>query len=135
MRITRPNERSAGFTIVELAIVITMIMILCAIAVPGYRFAVLHAKEQTLREDLRTLRKAIDQYASDKQQAPQALEDLVSAKYISSVPVDPMTGSADTWQLTLEDDPLSLKGSRGIVDVKSGSDETDATGNERYSDW
>lgn len=127
--------RERGFTIVEMAIVLTIIMIIVAIAVPGYRYVVLRAHEETLREDLHVMRKMIDQYAADKEKAPQALEDLVEARYLPNIPVDPMTGSADTWQVVLEDDPLSLTGERGIVDVKSGSDAVDSSGEQRYSDW
>lgn len=135
MRIARRPGSRAGFTLVELVIVLTILFIIMAIAVPGYRYLVLHANEQTLKDDLRTMRKMIDQYTVDKQKAPQSLQDLVDAKYISEVPVDPMTGTADTWEVILEEDPVSIKGDRGIVDVKSGSNEADSSGAQRYSDW
>ncbi len=125
----------AGFTLVELAVVMTIMMIIIAITVPGYRIIVLRSKEETLREDLRVMRKMIDQYGADKQKAPQNLQDLVQEKYLPEVPVDPMTQSADTWEVILEENPLSLSGERGIVDVKSGSNEPDSTGAQRYSDW
>ncbi len=125
----------AGFTLVELAVVMTIMMIIIAITVPGYRIIVLRSKEETLREDLRIMRKMIDQYGADKQKAPQNLQDLVQEKYLPEVPVDPMTQSADTWEVILEENPLSLSGERGIVDVKSGSSEPDSTGAQRYSDW
>jgi len=130
----RRAQRS-GFTIIELAIVMTVIFIICAIAVPAYRHVVQQAKEQTLKDDLRTMRKSIDQYTADKQKAPHDLSDLVSERYMSSIPEDPITGSTDTWQTISETDPLSLKGEIGIVDVKSGSDEVDSSGTQRYSDW
>jgi general secretion pathway protein G len=135
MRHRRHTDRRAGFTIVELAIVLTIIFIICAIAVPGYRFILLHAREQTLRDDLRSMRKMIDQYSADKQKAPHSLDDLVAEKYLPNIPEDPMTGSASTWVTIDEEDPLSLKGDTGIVDVKSGSDEVDSTGEHRYSEW
>jgi len=135
MRFVRRLRRLAGFTIVELAIVMTIILIIIAIVVPGYRFVVLHAREQTLRDDLRSMRKMVDQYTADKQKAPQALEDLVEAKYLPEIPVDPMTSSSETWQVILEEDPVALNGERGIVDVKSGSDAVDSSGHQRYSDW
>lgn len=113
----------------------TVIFIICAIAVPAYRHVVLQAKEQTLKDDLRTMRKCIDQYTSDKQKAPHDLSDLVAERYMSSVPEDPFTGSTETWQTVTETDPLSLKGDIGIVDVKSGSDDVDSSGTQRYSDW
>ena len=79
-------ERQSGFTLLELMIVVLMIMILVAIAAPVYRIHVLHAKEAVLKEDLVTLRGAIDQYTQDKNKAPQSLEDLVSAGYMKSIP-------------------------------------------------
>ena len=135
MRIARRPGRGTGFTIVELAIVLTVILIIIAIVVPGYHKVVESAKEATLRDDLRTMRKMIDQYTADKQKAPQALEDLVEAKYLPEIPVDPMTNSSETWEVILEEDPISLTGERGIVDVKSGSNDVDSSGQKRYSDW
>lgn len=115
--------------------VLTVIFIICAICVPGYKYVVLSAHEQTLRDDLRNMRKMIDQYSADKQKAPHDLQDLVTEKYLPSIPADPMTGSADTWVTVTEEDPLSLKGEPGIVDVKSGSTEVDSTGEHTYADW
>jgi general secretion pathway protein G len=130
------TQRERGFTIVEVAIVLMVILIIVAISVPGYRIIVLHAKEDTLRDDLRTMRRMIDQYTADKEKAPQSLEDLVQAGYLPDIPVDPMTDSAETWEVVLEDqDPTSIKGERGIRDVKSGSNEVDSSGQNRYSDW
>ena len=129
-------HREGGFTIVELAIVITVILIIMAIAVPGYRQVIRHAHEDTLREDLRVMRKMIDQYTADREKAPQSLEDLVEMRYIPEIPVDPMTGSAETWEVILEDvNAIALSGERGIVDVKSGSNDVDSSGERRYSDW
>lgn len=125
-----------GFTIVELAIVITVILIIMAIAVPGYQQVIRHAKEDTLRQDLQVMRKMIDQYAADREKAPQTLEDLVDARYLPEIPEDPMTGSTDTWEVILEDvDAIAISGERGIVDVKSGSNEIDSSGERAYSDW
>jgi general secretion pathway protein G len=130
------TQRERGFTIVEVAIVLMVILIIVAISVPGYRIIVLHAKEDTLRDDLRTMRRMIDQYTADKEKAPQSLEDLVQAGYLPDIPVDPMTDSSETWEVVLEDqDPTSIKGERGIRDVKSGSNEVDSSGQNRYSDW
>jgi len=94
-----------------------------------------HAREGQLRDTLRTMRKMIDQYTADTQKAPQSLEELVEARYLPEIPVDPMTNSAETWEVVLEEDPIALNGERGIVDVKSGSDAVDSTGQQRYSDW
>jgi general secretion pathway protein G len=131
----RRTDPRAGFTLVELVIVLTIMLIIAAIAVPGYHHLVLHAQEQTLRDDLRTMRRMIEQYSADKQKAPATLQDLVEAKYLPEIPVDPMTGSADTWEVIQETDPLSLKGDQGIVDVKSGSNDVDSSGQKRYSEW
>lgn len=129
-------RREGGFTVVELAIVITVILIIMAIAVPGYQQVIRHAKEDTLRENLRVMRKMIDQYTADREKAPQALEDLVDKHYIPEIPEDPMTGSRDTWEVILEDvDAVALSGERGIIDVKSGSNAIDTSGERAYSDW
>ena len=93
------------------------------------------AKEAQLRQDLRAMRKMIDQYTADEQRAPDALEDLVDAGYLVEVPKDPMTGSSATWEVIAEEDPISITGDRGIVDVTSGSQEVDASGERRYADW
>jgi general secretion pathway protein G len=135
MRKTRSSLFERGFSLVELVIVMTVILILMAILVPGYQQIVQYAKEDTLREDLRVMRKMIDQYTADKERAPQSLEELVEAGYLPEVPVDPMTGSADTWEVILEDEAIALNGQRGIKDVKSGANEPDSSGAQRYSDW
>ena len=129
------TARARGFTIMEVAIVITMIVIVVAIVIPGYQRVLLAGREETLREDLRVMRKMIDQYTADKEEAPQSLEDLVVAEYLPAIPEDPMTGSADTWQVILEVNPISTKGEQGIIDVKSGSNAVDSSGRRRYSDW
>lgn len=128
------GRATRGFTIVELAIVITVIMIIAAIIVPGMRAVVVKANEETLKTDLVTMRKMIDQYTKDKQKAPQSLDDLVDERYIPEIPVDPMTDEAE-WDVILEEgDPISLKGDRGVVDVKSRSNAYSSKG-DRYSDW
>jgi len=120
---------------VELAIVITVLLIIIAITVPGYHAVVRLAKEDTLREDLRVMRKMIDQYTADKERAPKTLDDLVTERYLPELPEDPMTGSSETWEVVLEDEAIARDGERGIADVKSGSNATDSSGNRRYSDW
>src|ERR1700674_795114 len=91
----RRGLRDAGFTLIELMIVITIILILIGMAAQRYEKSVQHAREATLHQDLMVLRQAIDNYTLDKQAAPQSLEDLVQAGYLRKVPTDPMTGSAD----------------------------------------
>ena len=132
---TIPNRNHKGFTLIELMIVITIIMILAAISIPIYMNSIVHAKEAVLRDDLFTLRNVIDQYTLDKQKAPQSLEDLVSAGYLKALPKDPFTGSSDTWQVTTDDtlmDPSQTE--PGITDVHSGSNGVSADGTA-YSTW
>src|SRR5947208_3555376 len=95
-----------GFTLIEMVIVISVIMILTGIAVPIYKMHLLHAREAVLKEDLYTIRNAIDQYTLDKNKAPQDLNDLVSAGYISKIPMDPFTHTSD-WQAVQEDVQLT----------------------------
>ena len=124
-----------GFTLIEILIVMTIISILVSIAVPMYQKAILRAKESLLRSNLFTLRSMIDEYTYDKQKAPQSLEDLVSDGYLRQVPIDPMTGTADTWKVIMEDATNTVSQTEpGIFDVRSGSDKTSLEGNP-YSDW
>ena len=130
-----PSPREArGFTLLELMIVISILVILALIAMGQYNKTVLAAKEATLHEDLYTLRKMIDQYAADKGKLPQSLEELQSAGYIHEIPIDPMTDQKD-WQLDTGDDPGSTEGGQGITNIHSASSELSADGSTRYSDW
>jgi general secretion pathway protein G len=126
--------RQGGFTIIELAIVLTVLMIILAIVVPSMKVIIRKAKEDVLRDDLRTMRKVIDQFGADKERAPRSLEELVDSRYLHEIPEDPITGEAD-WEVVLEDDPLSTTGERGIVDVRSSSDELDSSGAKRYNEY
>ncbi|MBI4442985.1 MAG: prepilin-type N-terminal cleavage/methylation domain-containing protein [Acidobacteria bacterium] len=132
----RNRSRWAGFTLIELMIVITIILTLLSIAAPMYRTSIVRSKEAVLRDDLFTLRSLIDQYTLDKQEAPQSLEDLVANGYIREIPVDPFTASNQTWVAVYEDAMLMIPGQTmsGIVDVHSGSNLTSLTG-ELYSSW
>ena len=129
------RKTESGFSIVELAIVITVLLIILAITVPGYKAVLRMAHEDALATDLQAMRKAIDQYAADKERAPKTLEDLVTERYLPRIPEDPFTESADTWEVILEDEAIARDGERGIQDVKSGSQDVDSTGRRRYSDW
>ena len=124
-----------GFTLIELMIVMTLIVILAGIGLALYGNSVTRAKEATLKEDLFRMRDAIDQYYADKNKYPPSLEDLVSEKYLRSVPIDPFTQSTDTWQPTFSDpDPSNPSAEQGISDVKSGADQSALDGT-LYADW
>jgi len=116
--------------------VLSLILILASLAVPTYQVAITRAREAVLRDDLYTMRSLIDQFTLDKQRPPQTLEELVEAGYLrGGVPVDPFTGSNQTWQVELEDVPLSAQQAvPGIVDVHSGSDAVSLDGTP-YSSW
>ena len=124
-----------GFTLIELMIVITIILILLSIATGHYLQSVHRAKEAALKQNLQVMRKAIDEYTLDKETAPQSLEDLVSAKYLSSIPNDPITNQKD-WRVVYEDVLLSPEqASSGITNVFSNSDQISPFENTPYNTW
>ena len=125
--------REGGFTLIEMIIVIALIAILIGVAVPIYKTHLLRAREAVLKEDLFTLRQAIDQFTQDKDRAPQALEDLVSTGYLRVVPNDPFTASAN-WQTVQEDVVQSPEQQPGITDVHSSSNQLSSEGTA-YSSW
>ena len=129
------RPRSAGFTFVELMVVITIIVILVTMAIPIYQKSILRAKESVLKNNLFTLRTCIDNYTFDKQKAPQSLQDLVSDGYLKEVPMDPIVGNNQSWQIVMEDASQALNQAEpGIFDVHSGSDKTSLDGTP-YSEW
>jgi general secretion pathway protein G len=131
----RANRRRAGFTMIELMIVMAIIVILISMAVPMYQKSILRAKESVLKNNLFTMRTLIDEYTYDKQKAPQSLDDLVKEGYLREVPLDPMTGSNSTWKLIMEEALSSVSQTEpGLFDVKSGSDKTSLDGSP-YGDW
>ena len=133
--VTIHRNRSRGFTLIELMIVISLILILVSISIPAYNQSILRAKESVLLQNLFTLRSLISQYTLDKQKAPQALEDLVQAGYIKQIPIDPFTGKNDTWTVDQEDYSLSVdQQETGITDVHSGSALMSSSGTA-YSSW
>jgi len=124
-----------GFTLIELMVVMALIVILASIALVQYGHSVTRAKEATLKEDLFRMRDAIDQYYADKNKYPPSLDALVQDKYMRTVPVDPFTNAADTWQTTMaEPEPGNPSAEAGVYDVKSGSDGMALDGT-RYADW
>ena len=132
---SRIRRRDAGFTLIELMIVMAIIGVLLVVAVPSYISAIRHAREAVLKEDLQVLRAAIDSYTMDKQKAPQALDDLVQEGYLKTIPEDPMTRSSSTWATDSSDAMHSLdQTDPGIDDVHSGSQESGSDG-QAYSTW
>lgn len=129
------TRREAGFTLIELMIVMAVISILIAIAVPIYQKSIVRAKESVLKNNLFTLRTLIDEYTIDKQEAPPTLQDLVSGGYLRQIPVDPMTGSDRTWRIIMEESPVGGSQSQpGIFDVRSGSDKKSLE-DTPYAEW
>ncbi len=129
------SKLEAGFTMIELMIVMAIMLILTTLAVASYTTAIKHAKEAVLREDLQVMRTAIQSYTMDKEKAPQSLDDLVQSGYLRAIPIDPMTHSADTWVTDTSQDMYSLDETEpGIDDVHSGSNETGSDG-QAYSSW
>jgi len=130
------NRRTqSGFTLIELMIVMAIIGILITLAIPSFVGAIKHAREAALKEDLQTLRTAIDTYTMDKQKGPQSLDDLVQNGYIRAIPEDPMTRQKDTWVTDTTESMYSLDETEpGITDIHSGSTETGSDG-QPYSAW
>ncbi len=124
---------AAGFTLLELMIVISIIIILAAITLPQYQKTVMQTREAVLKDDLRKMRTLIDQFAADKGRLPQSLDELVSAGYMREVPVDPFTGQKE-WQQEMGEDPNSLEGETGLTDVHSLAEDTASDGTS-YREW
>ena len=128
-------RRQGGFTLVELMVVMLIISVLAAIAIPAYIASLRNAREAVLKEDLHVMRQAIDSYTMDKEKGPQSLDDLVQAGYLKEIPTDPMTHSSSTWVTATSDVLESVDQSDpGINDVHSGSDEQGTNG-QPYSSW
>jgi general secretion pathway protein G len=129
------RRREAGFTIIELLVVLALISILATMGMAQYRNGQIHAREAVLKTDLFDLRDAIDQYYADKGMYPSTLDALVTDGYIRRIPVDPITNAADTWQtVPSEPDPNNPTASVGVYDVKSGSEQTALDGTP-YNNW
>jgi len=129
------RSRQRGFTLIELMVVISIIVILMSVAIPRYQASILRARETVLRDDLYTLRSVIDEYTLDKQKAPQSLQELVDAGYLKQLPNDPFTNSRDTWVPVTDESLMSPDQTEpGIIDVHSGSDLNSSEGTA-YSTW
>jgi general secretion pathway protein G len=128
-------RRDGGWTLIELMVVLSIIMILASLSLVQYRNSIRTAKEAALKSDLFLMRDAIDQYYADKAKYPDSIQSLVSEGYLRAVPKDPFTESSDTWQTTQATPlPGSSSADAGIYDVKSGSPDSAIDGS-RYSDW
>jgi general secretion pathway protein G len=129
-----PQNNARGFTLLEMMIVISIIIILMAIAIPNYNRTVIQSRESVLRSNLSTLRSVISQYTLDKQKAPQSLDDLVQAGYLRQIPVDPMTKETN-WEVKEEDVMMAVDQQEpGIDDVHSASSGVASDGTA-YSTW
>jgi general secretion pathway protein G len=133
------GKSSRGFTLIEIMIVIFIIAILVSVAVPAYNQSILRARESVLRQNLFTLRSVISQYTLDKQKAPQALDDLITAGYLKQIPTDPTTTRNDSWAVDEDTDTIMSLDQQsdqngGIVDVHSGSTGTGSDGTA-YNTW
>jgi general secretion pathway protein G len=132
---TLPGKRRRGYTLIELIVVMAIISVLISVAVPLYQKSVLRTKETVLKNNLFTMRNVIDEYTFDKKKAPQTLNDLVAEGYLRAIPIDPMTGTDQSWRLVMED-ALSMvdQTQPGIFNVCSGSDQKSLEGT-LYSQW
>jgi general secretion pathway protein G len=133
----RPRkQQSRGFTLIELMIVISIILILVSVALPVYQRSIWRARESVLKQNLFALRSVISQYTLDKQKAPQSLEDLVTGGYFRQIPNDPITGRNDTWTVEEETDTIMAVDQQepGIFDVHSGSTGVGSDGTA-YNTW
>ena len=126
-------QQRRGFTLLELMIVISIIIILAAVTLPQYQRTIVATREAVLRDDLTKMRMLIDQFAADKGRLPQSLDDLVTEGYMREIPVDPFTSQKD-WAVTSGEDPGSLDGQSGMTDIHSASADVSTEGTP-YSEW
>ncbi len=127
IKFNQNSKNKSGFTLIELVVVISIILILATLVVPVFQTTMRNAKEVTLKDTLFKLRDSVDKYTLDKEEAPQSLDDLVKAQYIREVPIDPITGGKD-WEIEIEEQPVSRSGRKGIKNVFSGAPGLASTG-------
>ena len=113
-------RNSNGFTLLELVMVMTIIVVLAAVAVTSYQNIQLKARETILQHNVNDMRKLLDQYAADQEKLPGSLDDLVTAGYMHDIPIDPTTGEKD-WVVDMGEDTISRDGGTGVIDVHSNS--------------
>ena len=130
LRLGKGRKTGLGFTLIELLVVMAIIATLLSIALPRYFGSVDHSKEVALRQDLKTMRSAIDQFHADTGRYPKDLEELVAKRYLSEVPPDPITESATSWIILPPKDNKAV----GVYDVKSGADGTAQDGSS-FQEW
>jgi general secretion pathway protein G len=135
-RFTLPRSTASGFTLIEILIVLTLVVLLASMGMTQYRNSVTRAEEAVLKENLFRMNDAIDQYYADKNKYPADLSALASEGYLREIPEDPMTKSKDTWvTIQSEPDANNPASQPGIYQVKSGSERTALDGVTKYSDW
>ncbi|MDI1241586.1 MAG: type II secretion system protein [bacterium] len=127
------ERRNQGFTLLELMIAMFIVIILLSVALPTYQRSVQFAKETVLKENLWQMRKAIDQYASDKGKYPPSIESLIEGKYLREMPIDPILEAAE-WDPVMGEDPLNPDSGEGLKDIKSKADGQDSDGKD-YKDY
>jgi general secretion pathway protein G len=114
------SRNSDGFTLLELVMVMTIIVVLAAVAVTSFQHIQLKARETILQHNVNEMRKLLDQYAADREKLPASLDDLVTAGYMHDIPIDPTTGEKD-WVVDMGEDTISREGGTGVLDVHSNS--------------
>ena len=129
----RKSRMPKGFSLLELMIAMFILIILLSVALPTYQRSVQHARETVLRENLWQMRRAIDQFSADKGKFPQSLDELVEAKYLRELPMDPILEKAE-WKEVQGEDPSSPDAEQGLKDVKSLAEGEDSEG-KRYEEY
>ena len=127
------RNKQKGFSLLELLIAMFILIILLSVALPTYQTSIQHAREVVLEENLFQMRRSINQYAADKGRLPETLDDLIDAKYLREIPVDPITNEKE-WDPVVDSDPNSTEAATGVIDLKSLAEGTDSKG-RKYSDY